>query len=113
MYCEILAPELELGPFPQLARITGVPERFPETTGVRPLAVSTWSPCVRFGAGDVCVGCVDQLGGRGREGRVDVQEVFRVEARDEGFELFHFVQLGLECVAEEDGEVFGGREEGC
>ena len=41
-----------------------------------------------------------------------MQEVFRIEARDEGFELFHFEELGFECVAKENGKVLGGREEG-
>lgn len=124
---EILLPQLNLAPLPELSRVSREPVRLTQSSLVDALALSSGSPCVSF------------VSSGGRFVLDGGEEVFRVEGGGEGFEEFHLrklekqksgvrgqratggnggrgsrgTNLRLEGVPEEDAEVFGGREETC
>jgi hypothetical protein len=107
---KVLAPELHLGALTHLAGITGEAERLAQPALVRPAALASGPTEVTFSVGRIRR---DQLrvGIPLRRCHARVQQVLRVQGRQEALERLHLDELRLEGIAQEDRKVLSRRKQ--
>jgi hypothetical protein len=139
---EILSPKLDLAPFPQLSRIPRITKRLAQTSFVGAFSIPTGTSGIgrrrvririRIRVAALFLPARSPTQIRSEIDQIDFlfcrraqpqpqrliieksrlgEQVLGIEGRKEGFKEFHLGQLSFEGVPEEDGKVFGCREQG-